>query len=253
MVIGAALKFGSQALRAAPGAFGAASAAWKTLPGPVQFIGGKALEYTTVVPALGAAAMAAGLPFGAPKPPTAAGAMPGGMMGGMGMPMNPDQFNSLYGSPGWSLPWQKEPGLYERMQNRQLGAQRGMFDAGQTTQRMGIQRNYDLGLDSNRTSLGMAGITAGTQKYLGDRQQRIADLTTSRQLQGLMDSNKTSAKIADLTSFRQLNAVYDNNRTGVRIADIGANRDRYVADRGVEVARWGGSVPRIATFGALMR
>lgn len=211
--------------------------------------GGELLKHVAINPLLGAA----GLYYS----PTAA---PLAVMGGVGgrgmmgdMALSPDQFGSLYGQQGWSPPWQHQTGLYERMQNRQLGAQRGMFDAGQTTQRMGIQKNYDLGMDSNRTSLGMAGITAGTQKYLGDRQQRIADFSTSRQLQGLMDSNKTSARIADMTTSRQLNAIYDNNRTGVKIAGIGADRDRYVADRSVEVDRWGGSVPRIATFGALMR
>lgn len=207
------------------------------------------IKHGAINPILGATGM-----YYSPQPPPPAmmgGGM--GMMGGMGQQLSPGQFNNLYGSEGWSLPWQKEPGLYERMQNRQLGAQSRMFDAGQRTQRYGIQMNRELGFDSNKTQLGIAGITAGAQKYLGDRQQRIADFSTSRQLQGLMDSNKTSARIADMTTSRQLNAVYDNNRRDVKIAGIGANRDRYVADRGVEVARWGGSVPRIATFGALMR
>lgn len=253
-----AARLGGAALRAAPGVAKGAGGMITGLyasKGPAAIIGQKLFEYGAVLPAIGIGARALGVPvgLGSAAPPAVMGGMAGGMGMMGGMQLSPGQFDSLYGSQGWSPPWQQQQGLYERMQNRQLGAQRGIVDAQQRTQRYGIQRQSELGFDTNKTALGMAGITAGTQKYLGDRQQQIADFSTQRQLQGLMDSNKTSARIADLSTSRQLNAVYDNNRTTVKVAGIGANRDKYVADRGVEVARWGGSIPRIATFGALMR
>ncbi len=199
----------------------------KGLPG---VIGQKALEYNVIVPALGAGAMALGLPFGAPKPPGAtAGVNPAGANQGgfMGMGMTPSQQQFMYGSQGFSWPWQSQEGFLDR----QLRTQRDMFNESQRTIRLANQNNFALG---NRSL---------------DNQIKIADFSTSRQLEGLRDTNATRVALAD----RELAGLYDTNRSRIKMADIGSRTAMYQADRSVEVARWGGAPMRIATFGALMR
>jgi hypothetical protein len=226
-VIPVAMRIASIGLKGA-GNIGKAVFTGGKVPGGLA--GQKALEYGFIVPALGAGATALGLPFGFSKPQAPAAAPPGGM--------SQQQMDFMYGSPGLSLPWQRNEGFMDR----QLRKQQEMFTEGQKTLRMANQNNFLLG-----TTAIAANERLGTRGL--DTQLKIADLSTSRQLEGLRDTNRTRVDLAD----RELYGLRDTNRSRIKMADIGARRDMYVADRSVEVARWSGAPARIATFGALMR
>lgn len=227
MAIGAVLRIASLGARGLKTA-GRAVFTGKGVPGGL--VGQKALEYGLVIPALGSVAGAAGLPFGYSKPAPAPGPAAGGM--------SQQQMDFMYGRQGFSWPWQGQ----EAFLDRQLRTQKEMFSQGQDTLRYTAGLNYNLGTQAQQV-----------QRELGskslDTQQRIADLYSGRQLEGLRDTNRTRVALAD----RELYGLRDTNRSRVKLADIGARRDMYLADRGVEVARWQGSPMRIATFGSLMR
>lgn len=227
-VIPAAIRIASLGLQGAKN-LGRAAFTGGRIPGGL--VGQKAIEYGVIVPGLGAAFGAAGLPFGYSKPaPAPAAPGPGGM--------SPQQMDFMYGRQGFSLPWQGQ----EAFLDRQLRTQRDMFSEGQQTLRMANANNFKLGTTAIAANerLGNRGL---------DTQLRIADFSTSRQLEGLRDTNRTRVALAD----RELFGLRDTNRSRIKMADIGARRDMYLADRSVEVARWSGAAGRIATFGSLMR
>lgn len=240
MVAAGLLRLAPIALKGATrgaGALGKAVFTGKGIPGGI--VGQKAVEYGLVIPALGATAAAVGLPFGYSKPAAPAAAP---AAAGPGM-MTPRQQDFMYGELGAGplgtyLPWQsKGPGFMDR----QLQAQERMFNQGQQTAR------YAAGMS-------LQGVNLATSRQLQGLMDsnrsavRVADLSTSRQLEGLRDTNRTRTALAD----RELSGLYDTNRSRIRMADIGARRDMYLADRSVEVARWSGAPARVATFGSLM-
>jgi len=239
MVAAALLRLAPIALKGAARGVGAVGkAAFGPAKGfPGGMVGQELFKYGVVAPVAGAAFTSVGLPWGFSKP-----AAPAAAPAGPGM-MTPRQQDFMYGELGAGpfgsyLPWQnKGPGFMDR----QLQAQERMFNQGQQTARyaagMSLQgvniatgRQLQGMMDSNRSAV------------------RIADLSTGRQLEGLRDTNRTRTALAD----RELSGLYDTNRSRVRMADIGARRDMYLADRSVEVARWGGAPARVATFGSLM-
>lgn len=226
---------GTGLLKGAAGKIGGSLTGGKGLGGLLGYVAGAELvKHTLVNPALSAT----GLYYSpAPAPAPAAGA---GMAGPGGMPLNPGQFNRLYGERGL-FPWQNQEGFYEQQAREQRQLQRDLYGQSQETLRYGAGLNYNLGLDSNRTRAQM-------NRDLIGGQLRVAEIG----LAGQKDTNKSRVRISEIDANVRLNTVYDTNRRDVRIAGIGANRDRYLADRSVEVARWGGAPVRIATFGGIM-
>jgi hypothetical protein len=287
-----AIPFATIAARALPLLGGFKQGVSRLGSGPGQILGyvaaGELVKHTVVNPALGATGLyyrpgpAAGA---APAP--AAGAAPGlARQQDFLYGEQPGLFGMAY------LPWQQQQGFMDRQLNSQSATAKGWQDAAryqagvgaaaQARQSQALEQMADYysgrqlsgTIDSNRTMGGIARDQNFTQRYLGGIQQdlgrrqiagqvRIADFTTARQLAGLQDTNRAAlaglqdtnrskVRIADLTSARQLNAVYDTNTRDIRVAEIGANRDRYLADRNVEVARWGGAAQRSAVFGNIM-
>lgn len=216
MVAAALLRLAPIALRGLGGAGKALVGPAKNFPGGM--VGQEIAKYTVIAPVAGAAMTSLGLPWGYKQPPPPMPAPAGGM--------NPRQMDFMYGELGAGpfgtyLPWQnKGPGFMDR----QLQMQERVAMGQQSTFLQGLQH-------SNNTRM------------------RMADFTSARNLEGLKDTNQSRIRMANL----ELSGLQDTNRSRIRMAEIGANRDRYVADRSVEVARWGGAPMRIATFGSLMR
>lgn len=223
MVVGVGLKIAQLGLRGLSS--GAKTLTGKGALGILGYVGvTEGIKHLVVNPALGAAGL-----YYSPHAPAAA-APPGGM--------SQQQQNFMYGQQGFQFPWQSQ----EAFLDRQLRVQKEMSVYAQDTLRQNSRNNFLLG-----TTAIAANERLGTRNL--DTQLRIADISTSRQLQGLQDTNRSRIALAD----RELYGLQDTNRSRVKLADIGARRDMYLADRSVEAARWGSGPARIATFGALMR
>lgn len=201
------------------------------------------LKYKTIHPALGLG----GAPAAAPAAPAAPAANTGFLGTGAGAPPGMAEF--MYGTKGFEPPWQKSEGFMDR----QLRQQAEMGRYAQDTIRMRDGNNLRLGMEGIRGQTRIADMFSSRQLQGIDmatsRQLQATDLMSQRNLEGLQDTNRTRLALAD----RELAGLYDSNASRVRMARIAGDVAMHQADRSVEVARWAGAPARIATFGALMR
>lgn len=223
----------------------------------------EALKYALVLPVLGVAGRALGLPMGlgtAAPPPQAPAAV-----GGMGL--TPKQFEHLYGTKNYQigpfeLPFGAQEGYLEKQAREQRALQRELGLGIQGTRRYEADIHRDIARSGYRTQESIARMTTNTQRDLtrmmtdtqralgfagNQTQYAMADLTSRRQLAGAYGGFQRDVALAD----RNLAGVYDTNRTQSRIASMQTNLGRYQADRGIEAARINSIAPRLAAIGGI--
>jgi len=260
----------------------AATAAWKTMPAWGRYgaalTGGEILKYGLIHPTFGLGGQHQAPPPAGPAMVPNPGMAPG-MQGGM---MTQGQFEQMYGKQGWSMPWENQEGFYQQQARESRQLQRDLANTygdvakyqastygdvakyQSDTQRYRAGLDYNLGdlqssrnleglRDTNQTRIRMADYDYQGLRDTNATRLRMADLQTGRDLEGLKNTNQSRIRMAEIDANTRLNAVYDTNRRDVRIADYDRIARMHDSDRSVERARWGGSMDRISGFGRLMR
>lgn len=180
-----------------------------TIGGVTSIVVGEAIKNVVAIPVL----KATGLYAGSAPPPAAAG--PAGAAGGLPGSMTKDALPS-------------QPALWDQLlfngdMNRRFGNPGGLNYQRMINQNETQRRGQDINLQRTREQVGGQVQSA---KIGADSRIKVADLNSSRQLQGTRDTNQTRERIAA-----------GDQTTRIRVADTQAISSNYRADRSLDSAK----------------